>query len=81
MSQKYPTRIHNPALALFFVIRLVAFFKIIPIRLNDTLPSVLPHPEGILEVSFRNGLQCTRRIPLNRLCAVELVSFKRNFKS
>ena len=81
MSQKYPTRIHNPALAFFFVIRLVASFEIIAIRLNNTLPSVLPHSEGVLEVSFRNGLQCTHRISFNRLCSGEPVPFERNFQS
>ena len=42
---------------------------------------MVPHPEGVVEVSFRNGHQCVRRIPFNRLCVVKPVPFERNFQS
>ena len=72
MSEKYPTCVHISALVLFFVIRTVASFKVVPIWLNHTLPAVLPHLKAVLERRFWNGLQLARHITLNRLDAAFL---------
>ena len=80
MSEKYPTCIHISALVLFFVIRTVASFEVVPIWLNNTLPAVLPHLKAVLELRFWSGLQLARRITLNRLDIVEPLSFERHFK-
>ena len=80
MSEKYPTCVHISVLVLFFVIRTVAPFEVIPIWLNHTLPAVLPHLKADLERRFLNGLQLARRITLNRLDVVEPLSFEHHFQ-
>ena len=70
----------RPALVLFFVIRTVASFEVVPIWLNHTLPAVFPHLKAVLERRFWNGLQLARRITLNRLDVVEPLSFERYFQ-
>ena len=80
VSEKYPTSVHISALVLFFVIRTVASFEVVPIRLNHTLPAVLPHLKAVLERRFWNGIHLARRITLNRLDSVELLSFERHFQ-
>ena len=79
MSEKYPTCVHISALVLFFVIRTVASFEVVPIWLNHALPAVHPHLKAVLERRFWNGLQLVRRITLNRLNVVEPLSFERHF--
>ena len=80
VSEKYPTCVHISVLVLFFVIRTVASFEVVPIWLNHTLPAVLPHVKVVLERRFWNGLQLARRITLNRLDVVEPLSFERHFQ-
>ena len=80
VSEKYPTCVHISALVLFFVIRTVASFEVVPIWLNRTLPAVLPHLKTVLERRFWNGLQLARRITLNRLDVVKPLSFERHFQ-
>ena len=80
MSEKYPTCVHISALVLFFVIRTVASFEVVPIWLNHTLPAVLPHLKAVLKRRFWNGLHLARRITLNRLDFVEPLSFERHFQ-
>ena len=80
VSEKYPTCVHISALVLFFVIRTVASFEVVPIWLNHTLPAVLPHLKAVLERRFWNGLQLARRITPNRLDVVEPLSFERHFQ-
>ena len=80
VSEKYPTCVHISALVLFFVIRTVASFEVVPIWLNHTLSAVLPHVKAILEHRFMNVLQLARRITLNRLDVVEPFSFERHFQ-
>ena len=80
MSEKYPTCVHISALVLYFVIRTVASFEVVPIWLNQTLSAVLPHLKAVLEPRFWNGLQLARRITLNRLDVVEPLSFERHFQ-
>ena len=65
VSEKYPTCVHISALVLFFIIRTVASFEVVPIWLNHTLPAELPHLEAVLERRFWNELQLARRITLN----------------
>ena len=55
MSEKYPTCAHISALVLFFVIRTVASFEVVPIWLNHTLPAVLAHLKAVFERRFLNG--------------------------
>ena len=52
VSEKYPTCVYISALVLFFIIRTVASFEVVPIWLNHTLPAVLPHLKGMLEWIF-----------------------------
>ena len=80
MSEKYPTCVHIYALVLFFVIRTVASFEVVPIWSNHMLPVVLPHLKAVLERRFWNGLQLARRITLNRLDVIEPLSFERHFQ-
>ena len=80
VSGMYPTCVHISALVLFFVIRTVGSFEVVPIWLNHTLPAVLPHLKAVLECRFWNGLQLARRITLNRLDVVEPLSFERHFQ-
>ena len=70
----------SPRWLLFFVIQAVAFFEVVPIWLNHTLPAVLPHLKAVLERRFWNGLQLARLFTLNRLDVVEPLSFERNFQ-
>ena len=65
---------------LFFVIRTVASFEMVPIWLNHPLPAVIPHHKAVLKRRFWNGLQLARRITLNRLDIVEQLSFERHFQ-
>ena len=81
VSEKYPTCVHISTLVLFFVIRTVASFEVVPIWLNHALPAVLPHLKAILERRFWNGLQLAHRITLNRLDVVEPLSFERHFET
>ena len=80
VSEKYPTCVHISTLVLFFVIRTVAFFKVVLIWLNHTLPAVLPHLKAVLEHRLWNSLQLARRITLNSLDVVESLSFERHFQ-
>ena len=80
VSEKYPTYVHISALVLFFVIRTVASFKVVPILLNHKLPAVLPHLKAVLERRFWNKFQFARPITLIRLDVVEKVSFERHFQ-
>ena len=80
VSQKYPTCVHISVSVLFFVIRTVASFEVVPIWLNHMLPAVLPHLKAVLERRFWNGLQLARHITLNRLDVVEPLSFERHFQ-
>ena len=80
MSKKYPTCVHISALLLFFVIRTVASFEVVPIWLNHTLPAVLPHLKAVPERRFWNSLQLARRITLNRLDVVKPISFELHFQ-
>ena len=80
VSEKYPICVHIPALVLFFVIRTVASFGVVPIWLNHTLPAVFPYLKAVLERRFWNGLQLARRITLNRLDVVGPLSFERHFQ-
>ena len=52
VSEKYPTCVHISVLVLFFVIRTVASFEVVPIWLNHTLPAVLPHFKAVLKRRF-----------------------------
>ena len=79
VPEKYPTCVHISALVLFFVIRTVASFEVVPIWLNHTLPAVLPHLKAVLDRRFWNGLQLARPITLNRLDFVEPLSLERHF--
>ena len=78
VSEKYPTCVHIAVLVLFFVIRTVASFEVVPIWLNHKLPAVLPHLRAVLERRFWNGLQLARCITLNRVDFVEPLSFERH---
>ena len=80
VSENYPTCVHISALVLFFVIRTVASFEVVPIWLNHMLPAVLPHLKAVLGRRYWNGLQFARRITLNRLNVVEPLSFERHFQ-
>ena len=80
VSEKYPTCVHISPLVLFFVIRTVASFEVVPIWLNHTLPAVLPHLKAVLQRRFWNSLQLARRSTLNRLDVVEPLSFERHFQ-
>ena len=80
VSEKYPTWVHISALVLFFVIRAVVSFEVVPIWSNHTLPAVLPHLKAVLERRFWNGLQLARRITQNRLDFVEPLSFERHLQ-
>ena len=80
VSEKYPTCVHIFALVLFFVIRPMASFGVVPIWLNHMLPAVVPHLKAVLKREFWNGLQLARRITLNRLDVVEPLSFEHLFQ-
>ena len=80
VSEKYSTCVHISALVLFFVIRTLASFEVVPIWLSHMLPAVLRHLKAVLERRFWNDLKLPRRITLNHVRVVEPISFERHFQ-
>ena len=65
LSGKYRAYLYISALALFFIIGLVASFKVIPTWLNNRVPAMFSLLETVLELTFRDGLEYARRIILS----------------
>ena len=76
LSGKYRAYLYISGLALFFSIGRVASSKVIPTWLNNTFPAMFPLLERVLELTFRDGLECARRIIFNLRFVIESLSFK-----
>ena len=76
LSEKYRAYLYISALALFFIIGRVSFFKVIPTWLDNTVPAMFPLLETVLELTFRDGLEYARRIHFNRRFVIESLSFE-----
>ena len=76
VSGKYRAYLYISAPALFFIIGRVAFFKVIPTWLNNTVPAMFPLLETVLELTFRDGIEYARRIIFNRRFVIESLSFE-----
>ena len=67
VSEKYSTCVHVSVLVLFFVIRTVESFEVVPIWWNHTLPAVLPHLKAVLERGFWIVSMSSNRFPLSAI--------------
>ena len=73
---KYRAYLYISALALFFIIGRVTFFKVIPTWLNNTVPAMFSLLKTVLELTFRDALEYARRIIFNRRFVIESLSFE-----
>ena len=76
LSEKYREYLYTSALALFFIIRRVASFKVIPTWFNNTVPAIFPLLETVMELTFMDGLKYDRLIIFNHRFVIESLSFE-----
>ena len=76
LSGKYRAYLYISALAIFFIIRRVASFKVIPTWFNNTVPAMFPLFETVLELTFRDDLEYVCRIIFNSRFVIESLSFE-----